>query len=84
MMRLEVTVPSDYLGAAAAAISGRGGRIEAVEESPGGGSLIVGAAPLRRLFGFTGELRSSSQGRAECNARFMRYEPVPKGFTDFC
>jgi elongation factor G len=77
VMRLELTVPEDFLGAAAAAVSGRGGRIESVDEAPGGGRAIVGAAPLRRLFGFATELRSATEGRAEYVARFLRYEPVP-------
>ncbi len=77
VMRLELSLPEDFLGAAAAAISGRGGRVESVEELAGGGRLIVGAAPLRRLFGFATELRSATEGRADCAARFLRYEPVP-------
>jgi elongation factor G len=77
VMRLELTVPEDFLGAAAAAVSGRGGRIESVDEAPGGGRAIVGAAPLRRLFGFATELRSATEGRAEYVARFLRYEPAP-------
>jgi elongation factor G len=83
VMRLELTVPEDFLGAAAAAVSGRGGRIESVDEAPGGGRAIVGAAPLRRLFGFATELRSATEGRAEYLARFLRYEPVPRDFSDF-
>jgi len=77
VMRLELALPEDFLGAAAAAISGRGGRIESVEEEAGGRRAIVGAAPLRRLFGFATELRSATEGRAECVARFLRYESVP-------
>jgi elongation factor G len=83
VMRIEMTVPEDFLGAAAAAVSGRGGRIEAMDAAPGGGSLVSGAAPLRRLFGFASELRSATEGRAEYAARFLRYEPVPPGFSDY-
>ncbi len=77
VMRLELSLPEDFLGAAAAAVSGRGGRIESVDEEAGGRRAIVGAAPLRRLFGFATELRSATEGRAECAARFLRYEPAP-------
>jgi elongation factor G len=83
VMRVELIVPEDFLGAAAAAVSGRGGRIESVDEAPGGGRAVVGAAPLRRLFGFATELRSVTEGRAEYFARFLRYEPVPRDFSDF-
>jgi len=77
VMRLELRVSEDFLGRAAAAISSRGGRIESIDEAPGGGKAIVGAAPLRCLFGFATELRSSTEGRAEYVARFLRYEPAP-------
>jgi len=83
VMRLELTVPEEFLGAAAAAVSGRGGRIESVDDAPGRGKAIVGAAPLRRLFGFATELRSATEGRAEYVARFLRYESVPRDFADF-
>jgi elongation factor G len=83
VMRLEITVPEAFLGAAAAAVSRRGGRIESIDSSPGGGSALSGAAPLRCLFGFAGELRSATEGRAEYAARFSRFEAVPPGFADF-
>jgi elongation factor G len=73
-MRVEVEAPEDCLGAAVAAITGRGGRVEAVEDS-GGTKFVSAAAPLRLLFGFETELRSSSAGRASHQARFLRYEP---------
>ena len=75
VMRIEMTVGEDFLGAAAAAVSGRGGRIESMDAAPGGGSIVSGAAPWRKLFGFASELRSVTEGRAEYAARFLRYEP---------
>lgn len=83
VMRIEMSVPEDFLGAAAAAVSGRGGRIESMDSAPGGGSVICGAAPLRCLFGFAGELRSATEGRVEYAARLLRFEPVPPGFADY-
>jgi len=82
VMRLEIEVAEDCLGQAAAALSGRGGRVESVDATPEG-RVIVGAAPLRRLFGFAGELRSAASGRASYQARFLQYEPVPRGFSDW-
>jgi len=81
VMNLEIAVSGDFLGAAAAAVTGRGGRIESIDASPDGRSLLSGAAPLRRLFGFASDLRSSSEGDAEYAARFLRYEPVPPGIA---
>ncbi len=75
VMRIEMTVGADFLGAAVAAVSGRGGRIESMDAAPGGGSIVSGAAPLAKLFGFASELRSVTEGRAEYAARFLRYEP---------
>jgi elongation factor G len=79
VMRIEMTVSEGFLGEAAAAVSGRGGRIESIDAAPGDGRIISGAAPLRRLFGFAGELRSVTEGRAEYSARFLRFEAVPAG-----
>jgi elongation factor G len=83
VMRLEITVDDDFLGVAAAAVSSRGGRIESIDTAPGRGRIVSGAAPLRRLFGFAGDLRSATEGRAEYSARFLRFEPVAPGFSDF-
>ena len=83
VMRLEMTVSEEFLGVAAAAISGRGGRIESIDAVPGAGHSVSGAAPLRCLFGFANELRSITEGRAEYSARFLRYEPVTPGFSAF-
>ena len=55
----------------------RDGRIESIESGPGALSVVTGAAPLRCLFGFAGELRSATEGRAEYAAHFLRFEPVP-------
>jgi elongation factor G len=79
VMRIEMNVREDFLGVAAAAVSGRGGRIESIDVAPAGGRIVSGAAPLRCLFGFAGELRSVTEGRAEYSARFLRFEAAPAG-----
>ncbi len=81
VMRIDIELSDDCLGEAVSALAGRGGRIESVEDMPGGGKHVRGAAPLRGLFGFTGELRSATSGRASHTARFLRYEAVPRGFS---
>ena len=72
-MRVEIEAPEDCLGPAVAAITGRGGRVESVEDS-GGTKFVSAAAPLRLLFGFETELRSASAGRASHQAKFLGYE----------
>jgi len=82
VMRIEIETPEDCLGQSAAALVARGGRVESVD-SGGEGRVVVGAAPLRRLFGFAGELRSATAGRASYQARYQGYEAVPRGFEDW-
>jgi len=82
VMRVEIEAPGESFGQAAAALSGRGGRVESVELGAEG-RIVVGAAPLRRLFGFAGELGSATGGRASYQARFQGFEPVPRGFSDW-
>jgi elongation factor G len=77
VMRVEVRVGEEFLGPVAGAVAGRGGRVESIDLASDGLRLVSGAAPLRRLFGFAGELRALSGGRAEYSARFLRYEVVP-------
>jgi elongation factor G len=76
VMLLEIAVPEAYLGAAASAVTGRGGRVESIDSGPEGRRLLSGAAPLRSLFGFAGELRSATEGRAEYSAHFLKYETL--------
>ena len=78
-MRLEIVLPEELLGEAAAVVSGRSGRIESVGDGPGG-KLVEASAPLRLLFGLAGELRSATAGRAGLQSRFQRYAPVPPDF----
>jgi elongation factor G len=75
-MRLEIETTEANFGSVAAKVTGRGGRIESVEDLPGGGKLVSGVAPLEALFGFAGELRSATAGKAAYSARFSGYEPA--------
>jgi elongation factor G len=72
-IRVEISAPEDCLGPAVAALTGRGGRVESIEDA-GSEKNITAAAPLRLLFGFETELRSATAGRASHQARFLRYE----------
>ena len=82
VMRLEIETAEECLGQAVQALSARGGRVESVDAGSEG-RVVSGTAPLRRLFGFAGELRSATGGRASYQTRFEGFEPVPKGFSDW-
>jgi elongation factor G len=75
VMQIDIDCPDEHFGPVLNAISARGGRIESVEEGAGMKS-ITALAPMSRLFGFAGELRSMSRGRAQFQARFGSYEPL--------
>ncbi|MFZ2636067.1 MAG: GTP-binding protein [Rectinemataceae bacterium] len=77
VMRLDVETPESCFGAVLAELNTRGARIESVDDTPEG-KAIVAMAPLRLLFGFAGALRSASSGKAGFQARFGRYEVMPK------
>ncbi|WP_297894055.1 elongation factor G [uncultured Desulfovibrio sp.] len=63
VMRVEITVPEDFLGASITLFTTCGGKVEDMEDH-GGRKTLRGTAPLRRLFGFSTSLRSATQGRA--------------------
>jgi len=79
-MRVELLVTEERLGEAMQALTGREGRIEAVEDR-GDGKLVIGSAPLRALFGFATELGSATAGRASYSARFSRYQAANRAGT---
>lgn len=75
IMQIDIECPEEYFGPVLNAISTRGGRIESVEDGIGR-KTISAQAPMRGLFGFAGELRSMSRGRAQFQARFKSYEAL--------
>ena len=80
-MRVEITVPEDYMGDVIGDISSRRGRIEATEDI-NGTKLIRGYVPLSEMFGYTTTLRSKTQGRGAYSMFFSTYEPVPKNVQE--
>jgi elongation factor G len=58
-------------------INSRRGRIDSMEDLNGGSKLIKAFAPLANLFGYTGDLRSMSQGRAASSMELYDYKEVP-------
>jgi elongation factor G len=81
VMNVEVVLPEDYMGEVIGDLSGRRGRISAMETRPGL-SVIQSAVPLAELFGYATDLRSRTQGRGNFTMHFARYEDVPKAIAE--
>lgn len=79
IMQIDIECPDENFGPVLNVISARGGRIESVEDGIGQ-KTISAQAPMRGLFGFAGELRSMSRGRAQLQARFKSYETLRQPF----
>jgi elongation factor G len=76
VMAVEVTVPQEFVGDVIGDMSRRRGRIEGQE--PRGNAIVVqGRVPLSEMFGYSNDLRSSTQGRGNYSMQFERYEEVP-------
>ena len=81
IMRVEVTVPEDYMGDVIGDISSRRGRIEGTEDMTGS-KLIRGFVPLSEMFGYSTTLRSKTQGRGAYSMFFASYEQIPKNVQE--
>lgn len=75
IMKLEITAPDNFLGAILSLIQQSGGAVENMEEHAGV-KIISASAPLRKLFGFSTRLRSSSQGRASFIMSFKSFDAI--------
>ena len=81
IMKVEVTMPEDYMGDVIGDINSRRGRIEGMEDI-GGGKMVRGYVPLAEMFGYATDLRSKTQGRGNYSMFFEKYEPVPKSVQE--
>ena len=81
IMKVEVTMPEDYMGDVIGDINSRRGRIEGMEDL-GGGKLVKAYVPLAEMFGYATDLRSRTQGRGNYSMFFEKYEPVPKSVQE--
>ena len=81
IMRVEVTMPEEYMGDVIGDINSRRGRISGMDEI-GGGRMVTGFVPLSEMFGYATDLRSKTQGRGNYSMFFEKYEPVPKNVAD--
>jgi elongation factor G len=81
VMAVEVTVPEEHMGVIIGDINSRRGRIEGMEHV-GGSQIIKAIVPLKEMFGYVNEIRSSTQGRASYSMQFARYEEAPRMIAD--
>jgi len=81
IMKVEVTMPEEYMGDVIGDINSRRGRIEGMEDI-GGGKLVKAYVPLAEMFGYSTDLRSRTQGRGNYSMFFEKYEAVPKSVQE--
>jgi elongation factor G len=81
VMAVEVTVPEDFVGTIIGDINSRRGRIESLEHAAGS-QLVKAIVPLKEMFGYVNDIRSSTQGRASYSMQFARYEEAPRMIAD--
>ena len=77
IMKVEVTMPEEYMGDVIGDINSRRGRIEGMDDI-GGGKMVRAFVPLAEMFGYSTDLRSKTQGRGNYSMFFEKYEQVPK------
>ena len=77
VMAVEVTVPEEFMGVIIGDINSRRGRIEGMEHVAGS-QVIKAMVPLKEMFGYVNDIRSSTQGRASYSMQFARYEEAPR------
>ncbi|GAA4799307.1 elongation factor G [Actinomycetospora chlora] len=77
VMSVEVSTPEDYMGDVIGDLNSRRGQIQAMEERTGGGRIVRAIVPLSEMFGYVGDLRSRTQGRANYSMQFDSYAEVP-------
>jgi elongation factor G len=81
VMRVEVTVPEEYMGDVIGDITSRRGHLQSME-ARGGTQVINARVPLAEMFGYATDLRSRTQGRGAYSMHFDRYEPAPSAVSD--
>ncbi|GAA0662066.1 elongation factor G [Kitasatospora atroaurantiaca] len=81
MMAVEVTTPEDYMGDVIGDINSRRGQIQAMEERHGA-RVVKALVPLSEMFGYVGDLRSKTSGRASYSMQFDSYAEVPRNVAD--
>ncbi|EPD89096.1 elongation factor G [Streptomyces albus] len=81
LMKVEVTTPEDYMGEVIGDINSRRGQVQSMEDR-GNAKLVTGLVPLSEMFGYVGDLRSKTSGRATYSMQFDSYGEVPKNVAE--
>jgi elongation factor G len=81
IMKVEVTVPEEYMGDVIGNLNSKRGRIEKMEDRLGA-KIIDAMVPLAEMFGYTTQLRSMTQGRGSNSMEFDHYEEVPRNVAE--
>ncbi|MBR1634911.1 MAG: elongation factor G [Lachnospiraceae bacterium] len=81
IMKVEVTMPEEYMGDVIGDINSRRGRVEGMDDV-GGGKIVKAYVPLAEMFGYSTDLRSATQGRGNYSMFFEKYEQVPKNVQE--
>ena len=81
IMKVEVTMPEEYMGDVIGDINSRRGRIEGMDDV-GNGKIVRGFVPLSEMFGYATDLRSKTQGRGNYSMFFEKYEQCPKNVQE--
>ena len=81
IMKVEVTMPEEYMGDIIGDLNSRRGRIEGMDDI-GGGKIVKAFVPLAEMFGYSTDLRSRTQGRGNYSMFFEKYEQVPKSVQE--
>ena len=81
IMKVEVTMPEEYMGDVIGDINSRRGRIESMDDV-GNGKKVTAYVPLSEMFGYATDLRSSTQGRGNYSMFFEKYEQAPKNVQE--
>ena len=82
IMKVEVVTPEEYMGAVNGDLNRRRGQIDKMEPRPGNVSVVTAFVPLSEMFGYTTDLRSSTQGRATSSMHFERYAEAPRNVAE--
>ncbi len=81
MMAVEVITPEEYMGEVIGDLNSRRGQIQAMDERAGA-RVVTALVPLSEMFGYVGDLRSRTQGRASYSMQFDSYAEVPRNVAD--
>ncbi len=81
IMKVEVTMPEEYMGDVIGDLNSRRGRVEGMDDI-GGGKMVKAFVPLAEMFGYATDLRSRTQGRGNYSMFFEKYEQVPKNVQE--